>query len=48
MTGIKCITCNFVGTLDKRGITFNGKPGDRPISRSFKHKGHNSFLRQVL
>jgi hypothetical protein len=48
MAGIKCITCNFVGTLEKQGITFDGKTGDIPISCSFRHKGHNNFFRQVL
>jgi hypothetical protein len=43
MAGIKCINCNFVGTLEKQGIAFDGKTGDIPISRSFKHKGHNPF-----
>jgi hypothetical protein len=48
MAGIKCIHCNFVGYLEKQGITFDGKTGDIPISRSFNYKGHNYFLRQVL
>ena len=48
MAGIKCIHCNFVETLEKQGITFDGKTGGIPISRSFKHKGHNPFLRQGL
>ena len=48
MAGIKCSNCNFVGTFEKQGITFDGKTGDIPISRSFKHKGHNPFLRQGL
>ena len=48
MAGIKCIHCNFVGTLEKQGITFDGKTGGTPISRSFKHKGRNPFLRQGL
>jgi predicted enzyme related to lactoylglutathione lyase len=48
MAGIKCINCNFVGTLEKQGITFDGKAGNIPIFRSFKHEWHNSFIRQVL
>ena len=43
MAGIKCINCNFVGTLENQGITFDGKTGDIPISRSFKHMGNNPF-----
>jgi len=43
MSGIKCINCNFVGTLENQGITFDGKTGDIPISRSFKHMGNNPF-----
>jgi len=43
MSGIKCINCNFVGTLENQGITFDGKTGDMPISRGFKYKGHNPF-----
>ena len=48
MASIKCIYCNFVGTIEKQGITLDGKASDIPISRSFKHKGHNPFLMQVL
>ena len=43
MAGIKCINCNFVGTLENQGITFDGKTGDMQISRGFKYKGHNPF-----
>jgi len=43
MAGIKCINCNFVGTLENQGIAFDGKTGDIPISRSFKHMGNNPF-----
>ena len=48
MASIKCIHCNFVESIEKQGITFDGKASDIPISRSFKHKGHNPFLMQVL
>jgi predicted enzyme related to lactoylglutathione lyase len=48
MAGIKYITCNFVGTLEKQDISFDGETGDIPISRSFKHKGHNPLLKQGL
>ena len=40
--------CNFVGTLEKQGITFDDKTGDIPLSRSVRQKGHNLFFRQVL
>ncbi|MGP8003822.1 MAG: VOC family protein [Smithella sp.] len=47
MASIKFIS-DFVGTVGKQGVTFNGTTGDIPISRSFKHKRHNPFIRQVL
>ena len=47
MASIKFIS-DFVGTVGKQGVTFNGSTGDIPISRSFKHKRHNPFIRQVL
>ncbi|MGD0280357.1 MAG: VOC family protein [Smithella sp.] len=47
MASIK-FTFDFVGTVGKRGVTFNGTTGDIPIFRSFRHKRHNPFLRQVL
>jgi len=31
------------GILESQGILFDGKTGDRPISRCFKYKGHNPF-----
>jgi len=36
MAGIKCINCNFVGTLENQGITFDGKTGDMqfPVASS--------------
>ncbi len=43
MACIKCVHCNFVGILENQGAAFQDKTGDRPISRSFKHKGHNPF-----
>lgn len=43
MAGIQCVHCNFVGILEHEGITFDGKTGDRAISRGFKYKGHNPF-----
>lgn len=43
MAGIQCVNCNFVGILENQGILFDGKTGDRAISRCFKYKGHNPF-----
>jgi len=43
MAGVKCIHCNYIGTLENQGILFDGKADDMPISRCFKYKGHNPF-----
>ncbi|PKN87714.1 MAG: hypothetical protein CVU51_05210 [Deltaproteobacteria bacterium HGW-Deltaproteobacteria-1] len=43
MAGVKCIHCNYIGTLENQGILFGGKTDDMPIARCFKHKGHNPF-----
>ena len=43
MAGIKCIHCNYIGILEKQASFFDDKTGDMPISRVFKHKGHNPF-----
>jgi hypothetical protein len=43
MAGIKCIHCNYIGILEKQASFFDDKACDMPISRVFKHKGHNPF-----
>jgi hypothetical protein len=43
MAGVKCIHCNYIGTLENQGILFDGKADDMPISRCFNYKGHNPF-----
>jgi len=43
MAGVKCIRCNYIGTLENQGILFDGKADDIPISRCFNYKGHNPF-----
>jgi hypothetical protein len=43
MAGVKCIHCNYIGTLENQGILFDGKTDGMTISRCFKHKGHTPF-----
>jgi hypothetical protein len=43
MAGVKCIHCNYIGTLEHQGILFDGKADDMPISGCFKYKGYNPF-----
>jgi len=47
MASVK-FTSDFVGTVGKQGVTFNGTTSKIPIPRRFKHKRHNPFLWQVL